>query len=164
MGMSAAAIMGASSTPAWADAEPVTMAAFFDSNGALDASSLGDVHTGVAPAPGLGNEEEVRRKRPNSTETDPLMANRSADPRPAKPDLVGFTPRPAAPISQQPAQNPATTAPPPTNNTPVASNPPPANNPPATTTTPSLGASITSTILSTASSLSGGILNTFLRR
>ena len=160
LGMSAAAIIGTSHTSAWADAEPVTIAAFLESNGALDAPSLGGVHTGVAPAPGLANEDDVRRKRPNSTETDPLRANRSADPRPAQSDLVGLTRRPindGPPLNQQPAQNPpaATNAPPATNNPPVASNPP------ATTTTPSLSSSITSSVLSATSPIRGEILRTF---
>ena len=122
LGISAAAITGAAQAPAWADAEHVNFAAVFDSDGALDASSLGGVHTGVAPAPGLATEETVRGKRPNSTEADPLKAKRSGDPRPAEPGLVGYTPPPvtAAPISQ-PAQTPpaATNTPPATNNTPA---------------------------------------------
>ncbi len=69
-------IMGASLTSAWADAEIVKPAAMFDSKGALDASSLGGVHTGLAPAPGSNDEEELRRIRPDSADADPLKATR----------------------------------------------------------------------------------------
>lgn len=148
LGISAAAIMGASLAPAWADADTAKIAAMFE--GALDASSLEGIRTGLAPAPGR-DDEELRRKRPKSSDTDPLKDNRGADPRPSQSDLsspfaVNLTLN-GAPIIQPPTQNPpaATNPPPATNNPPVASNPPPAQNT-IPTTNPTLGSIIVSTI------------------
>ncbi len=151
MGISAATLMGAALTPARADAETLKFAAMFDSDGALDASSLGSVRTGLAPAPGRDEEEEVRRKRPNSSDADPLKTNQNTDLRPAQSDLsspfaVNLT-LDGGPIIQQPTQNPpaATNPPPATNNPPVASNPPPAQNT-IPVANPTLGDIIVSTI------------------
>lgn len=156
--------MGASLRPAWADAETVKFAAMFDSNGALDASSLGAIRTGLAPAPGQDDEEELRRKRPNSSEADPLKANRGADPRPSQSDLSSpFTANltiNGSPINQQPAQNPpaATNPPPATSNPPAASNPPPAQN-----TIPIASNSPFSSVITGTSSIGLGVI-TALRR
>ena len=121
----AAAVMGAWLAPAWADAETVKTAAMFEASGVLDGSSLGRVRTGFGPAPGMDEDDELRRKRPNSADADPLAANRGADPLPRQSDLSGFTGNQSL-TNQHPIQNP----PPATNNPPVASNPPPTNNPP----------------------------------
>lgn len=135
MGISAAAIMGASIAPAWADAGTAKITAMFGPNGALDSSSLGGVHTGLAAAPGEDDGEEVRRKRPSSSDTDPLRSNRGVA-LPGESDLASpFTANlnlNGSPLNQQPTQNlpPAATDPPPANNNPpAASNPPPTNNP-----------------------------------
>ena len=121
----AAAAMGRALAPAWADAETVITAAMFESSGALDESSLGGVRTGFGPAPGHADEEELRRKRPDDADADPLALNR-VDPLPRQSDLSSPFTATLTPINQQPTQNP----PPATNNPPVASNPPPTSNPP----------------------------------
>ena len=132
----------------------------FGSNGALDASSLGGIHSGLAPSPGHGEEEELRRKRPGSSDTDPLKANRDAASGPRKSDLNSpFTATltlNGAPLNQQPAQNP-----------PAATNPPPANNPPATNnpqnTVPIANNSPLSSVTSATSAIAGTV-TTLLRR
>ena len=157
MGLSAAAIMEASLAPAWAGAETARPAAIFGSNGALDPSSLGNIHTGLAPAPGRGEEEEVRRKRPNPSDTDPLKANRDGNLRPSPSDLSSpFTANltlNGSPLNQPPPQNPppatsnpplASNPPPATTNPPVASNPPPAQNTVPVANNPTLATVITS--------------------
>lgn len=170
MGISAAAIIGAALTPAWAETETVKVAAMFDSDGALDASSLGDVRTGVAPAPGGNDEEEVRRKRPGSSDADPLSANRGSDPRSENRLSSPFTANlilDGSPVNQQPAQNPpATTNPPPvTNNPPVTSNPPAASNPPpAQNTIPIANNSPVTNIVNGATANIGSSITTVLRR
>ena len=159
LGISAAAIMGASTTPVWAGPETTRPAAMFGSNGALDASSLEGIHSGLAPSPGDGKEEELRRKRPGSSDTDPLKANRDAASGPRKSDLSSpFTATltlNGAPLNQ-PAQNP-----------PAATNPPPANNPPATNnpqnTVPIANNSPLSSVTSATSAIAGTV-TTLLRR
>jgi hypothetical protein len=161
IGASAAAIIGASLTPAWADAEPAKIAAMFDSNGALDASSLGGVHSGLAPRPGGDDEEELRRKQPRSSDTDPLKDNRGKIALPGEPDLANpFTANltlNGSPVTQAPAQNPP----------PVASNPPPADNPPASNnpqnTIPITNNSPLGGIITTTSAIGTGV-TTILRR
>lgn len=163
MGISAAAILGALLAPAWADAETVKFAAMFDSNGALDASSLGGVHTGLAPAPGQSDEDELRRKLPSSSDADPLRTKRDGNVLPPQSDLSRpFTPtlNNGAPINQQPAQNP----PPANNNPPVASNPPPANNNPAASNPPPAQNTIPITNTSTLGSIITGTMTTILLR
>ncbi len=160
MGASAAAIIGGSLTPAWADAEPAKIAAMFDSNGALDASSLGGVHSGLGPRPGQDDEEELRRKNPRSSDTDPLKDNRGKIALPGEPDLANpFTANltlNGSPVTQAPAQNP-----------PVASNPPPASNPPASNnpqnTIPISNNSPLGGIITTTSAIGTGV-TTILRR
>ena len=171
-------IVGASLTPAWADAETVNPAAIFDSNSALDASSLRDEHTGLAPAPGSNDEEELRRKRPGSAGADPLKATRGADLRPRESDLrlsesdLGspFTVNRTlngSPINQQPTQNPpAATNPPPVANNPppVVNNPPAANNPPpAQNTIPIANNSSLGSVFTDTSSIGSGVITTLRR-
>lgn len=164
LGLSAAAIIGASLAPAWADAEAVKPAAVFGSNGALDASSLGGIRTGLAPAPGRDDEEELRRKRPDSSDADPLRASRGGDQLPRESGLSNpFTATRTinrSPINQQPAQNPpaATNPPPATSNPPLASNPPPAQN-----TIPIANNSPLSSVTSSTSGIGAGVI-TILRR
>ena len=73
----AAAVMV--SSPAWADAEAVKNGTF-DSNGALDTASLGDIRTGIAPVPGRDDAKDLRRKTPHSADADPLEVTRGAKP------------------------------------------------------------------------------------
>lgn len=131
LGISGAAILGAWQAPARADAGVRNVAGLFNSSGALDATSLGDVRTGLAAAPGRDEDDELRRKRPTPSDTDPLRSNRDADPLFGQSDLSNpFTANltfGTSPINQTPA---ATNPPPATNNPPAATNPPPANNTP----------------------------------
>ncbi len=164
-------IMGASLAPARADAETVKIAGILESKGALDASSLEGVRTGIAPAPGSNDEEELRRKRPDSADADPLKATRGADPRPSESDLSSpFTANltlDGSPINQQPTQNP----PPATNNPPVASNPPPTNNnpppadnpPPAQNTIPIANNSTLGSVITDTSLIGAGVIRVLRR-
>lgn len=155
--ISAVAIMGASLAPSWAGAETARPAPMFGSNGALDASSLGNIHTGLAAAPGRGEGEEVRRKRPNPSDVDPLKANREGNPLPSQSGLSSpFTANltlNGSPLTQPPPQNPppatsnpplASNPPPATTNPPVASNPPPVQNTAPVVSNPTLAGVITS--------------------
>ncbi len=155
IGASAAAIIGASLTPAWADAEPAKIAAMLNSKGALDAPSLGGVHSGLAPRPGRDDEEESRRKRPRSSDTDPLKDNRGKIALPGEPGLANpFTANltlNGSPATQAPAQNPP----------PAANNPPASNNP--QNTIPISNNSPLSGIITTTSAISSGV-STILRR
>lgn len=165
--ISVAAIMGASLAPAWADTDTAKIATMFE--GALDESSLEGVRTGLAPAPGRDDEEELRRKRPNSADTDPLKANRDADPLPKKSELSSpFTPTRTlrgAPINRQPTQSPpAATNPPPANTTSTASNPPPASNTSTASNPPPAQSTIPVANNSTLGGVIGGTVTTIMRR
>ncbi len=169
--VSAAAIMGASLAPARADADTVKIPAMFDA--ALDASSLEEVRTGLAAVPGNGDEEDLRRKRPDSSDADPLQTNRDADILPRRSNLsspfaVNRT-RNGVPINQQTTLNPpATTNPPPSNNNPppADNNPPPASNnpPPANNNPPPAQNTIPITNASTLGGVITGSVTTILRR